>query len=221
MSNGTFYSLGAKYLSHYGRKGMKWGKNIFGDAMVGPPRSAVPANKSTFSAKKGTATFPGTDYRDAFRALYRKKYASQDPRSNADRMGKKHQEAHRLTQPTVNSLIKAKSESISDYAVAQKNLKSMINNYLSDHPTRMNADQRKVYEAYKAAMDHPPTGKDGNPTSHQASLDNFADEYLSGKFKGDTSNLLITPFEAFYLKRKYNIVLPGARISNNTQAWGK
>lgn len=31
MSNGTFYSLGAKYLSHYGRKGMKWGKNIFGE----------------------------------------------------------------------------------------------------------------------------------------------------------------------------------------------
>lgn len=41
MGNGTFYSLGAKYLSHYGRKGMKWGKNIFDDGVDAANRYAI------------------------------------------------------------------------------------------------------------------------------------------------------------------------------------
>lgn len=77
MKNGTFYSLGAKYLSHYGRKGMKWGKNIFedpaanaynqgkraenmqrnvnnGSAVLNFKRTPYVANRSTLAATRST-----------------------------------------------------------------------------------------------------------------------------------------------------------------------
>lgn len=49
MKNGTFYSLGATYLSHYGRKGMKWGKNIFDN----PAASAYNQGKKAENMQRG------------------------------------------------------------------------------------------------------------------------------------------------------------------------
>ena len=49
MSNGTFYSLGAKYLSHYGRKGMKWGKNIFEDPTAASRASGSPIQQAVLA----------------------------------------------------------------------------------------------------------------------------------------------------------------------------
>lgn len=64
MKNGTFYSLGATYLSHYGRKGMKWGKNIFENPATSAYNRAKQAENMQRAVNNGSAVlnFKRTPY---------------------------------------------------------------------------------------------------------------------------------------------------------------
>ena len=241
MKNGTFYSLGATYLSHYGRKGMKWGKNIFEDALAKAgslgrsPSTSLPSVRpaaktpatSLPSVRNTTTTAPSTSlkpvrpdnaaaYKSALRYNFEQQKRGQNPAANAYERGKQEENARR----SVNS--KSIEPHASKYIRVQKALTGMLTNMYNGLPTsKMTPDQKAVYEAYKSAADHPPTDSKGNPSSRQYELDKLADEVLAGKADMKKVAKDLTAFEAFYMYRKYGIKIDTRYLPTNTETWSR